>query len=113
MLLTGPNRLDLSLSLARRFEERRIRIRKDALTRADLLAIKRMGSEESGSVRIVNDGDVHADEFWAYALASRAGDQPPALYEYQSSRMLSAGHDPRREDGLRFSRGSRFGEGAY
>lgn len=125
MLLTGPNRLDLSLSLKRRFEERRIRIRKDPATRADLLAIKRMGSEESGTVRIVNDGEVHADEFWAYALASRAADIPQALYRYNGvSKGAGTKHggDPRGvgPDGLRADdrpdrhrRGSRFGRGAF
>jgi phage FluMu gp28-like protein len=60
------------MSLAKRFQERRIRIRPDPATRADLLAIKKLGSEQSGGIRIVNEGDVHADRFWAYALASRA-----------------------------------------
>lgn len=115
MLLTGPNRLDLSLSLKRRFQERRIRIRKDAVTRADLMAIKKTGSEESGTVRIVNDGDVHADEFWAYALASRAGDMQPSLYEYQSGRSepgrRSGGIHP--DDMPGFTRGSRFAQGGW
>lgn len=115
MLLTGPNRLDLSLSLKRRFQERRIRIRKDPVTRADLMAIKKTGSEESGTVRIVNDGDVHADEFWAYALASRAGDMQPALYEYQSGRSepgrRSGGIHP--DDMPGFTRGSRFAQGGW
>lgn len=71
-LLTGPTRTDLAMSLAKRFQERRIRIRPDPATRADLLAIKKLGSEQSGGIRIVNEGEVHADRFWAYALASRA-----------------------------------------
>jgi phage FluMu gp28-like protein len=120
MLLTGPNRLDLALSLARRVEERRIRFRRDPVTRADLMAIKRMGSEASGSVRIVNEGAVHADEFWAYSLASRAADLPQALYQYRG--VVAAARDPRRVgiDGLReddrpdrHGRGSRFGRGAF
>ncbi len=73
-LLTGPTRTDLAMSLAKRFQERRIRIRPDPATRADLLAIKKLGSEQSGGIRIVNEGEVHADRFWAYALASRACD---------------------------------------
>lgn len=119
MLLTGPNRLDLSMSLHRRFQERRIRIRKDPITRADLMAIKKLGSEESGTIRIVNDGEVHADEFWAYALASRAADMPPALYQYRG--INGRGDRPDlRADGSRNSdrpdrhrRGTRFGKGAY
>lgn len=73
-LLTGPTRYDLAMGLKKRFEERKIRIRPDAVTRADLMALKKLGSEQSGGIRIVNDGDVHADRFWAYSLAARACD---------------------------------------
>ena len=73
VLLTGPNRLDLALGLASAFQLGRIRIpAADPVLRADLMAIKRVGSEESGSVRIVNDGTIHADRFWAAALMWRA-----------------------------------------
>lgn len=121
MLLTGPNRIDLSMSLHRRFQERRIRIRRDPITRADLMAIKKMGSEESGTIRIVNDGEVHADEFWAYALASRAADMQPALYQYRGVDVRAAQSPSRRgPDGFRdddrpdrHRRGSRFKGGAW
>ena len=83
VLLTGPNRIDLAFGLARRFQTRKIRIRKDPRTRADLMAIKKVGSEQSGGIRIVNEGSVHADEFWAYALGSQAADLAGALYEYR------------------------------
>lgn len=73
-LLTGPTRYDLAMGLKKRFEERKIRIRADAVTRADLMALKKLGSEQSGGIRIVNDGAVHADRFWAYSLASRGCD---------------------------------------
>ncbi|MGQ2942703.1 MAG: phage terminase large subunit family protein [Blastomonas fulva] len=86
-LLTGPTRYDLAIGLKVAFQERKIRIRSDAITRSDLMALKKMGSEESGSIRIVNDGDVHADRFWAYALAWRAYQLGGALYEYQGSSM--------------------------
>lgn len=116
-LLTGPSRLDLALSLQARFQTNGIRIRKDPQTRRDLLAIKKVGSEQSGGLRIVNDGKVHADRFWAYALACRAADMPAALYEYGG---ISAGHKPGRDalfghpdDRPDFSRGSRFGERAW
>jgi phage FluMu gp28-like protein len=117
VLLTGPSRVDLALSLARRFETRRIRIRRDPKTRSDLLAIKRIGSEQSGGLRIVNEGAVHADRFWAYALASRAGDMPAALYEFQSmARDAKIKHDSlfgHPDDRPDFSRGSRFGAGGW
>ena len=83
VLLTGPNRIDLAFGLARRFQTRKIRIRRDPRTRADLMAIKKVGSEQSGGIRIVNEGSVHADEFWAYALGSQAADLAGALYEYR------------------------------
>lgn len=69
VLLTGPNRVSLALSLARAFEAGLLRIpsnRPDI--RADLRAIKRKGSAEAGTLRIVNEGAVHADWFWALAL---------------------------------------------
>lgn len=114
ILMTGPSRVDLAMSISRRFQERRIRIRRDPKTRADLLAIKRVGSEESGGLRIVNEGAVHADRFWAYAIASRLGDMPGALYEFQSvardmklKRDALFGHP---DDRPSFRRGGRFNE---
>ncbi len=84
-LLTGPTRYDLAMGLKKRFEERKIRIRPDAITRADLMALKKMGSEQSGGIRIVNDGEVHADRFWAYGLAGRACDLGGGRsYSYES-----------------------------
>lgn len=82
-LLTGPTRYDLAVGLKKRFEERKIRIRPDSITRADLMALKKMGSEQAGTIRIVNDGDVHADRFWAYSLASRACELAGSLFEYR------------------------------
>jgi phage FluMu gp28-like protein len=84
VLLTGPNRLDLAMSLQQRFERRLIRIRKDPRTRADLRAIKK-NSSPTGGVSIVNDGEVHADEFWAYALASRGADSSRGPIEFHST----------------------------
>lgn len=80
-LLTGPTRLDLGLSLAQRFERGLIRVPPDPLIRADLRAIKR-ASSAGGGVRLVNDDSVHADRFWAAAIASRLADAPhgPAAY---------------------------------
>lgn len=110
-LLTGPTRYDLAIGLKVAFEERKLRIRPDAITRADLMALKKMGSEESGNVRIVNDGDVHADRFWAYALAWRAYQLGGALYEYQGSssqRQDRLGRGPNNNDDRRDARGARM-----
>lgn len=86
VLLTGPNRLDLAISLKERVERGLIRIPPDPALRADLRAIKRQGGA-AGAVRIVNaDDEVHADEFWAAALASRAADMPYQAYAYHPVR---------------------------
>ncbi|WP_194745732.1 hypothetical protein [Thermaurantiacus tibetensis] len=81
-LLTGPTRLDLGLSLAARFERGLIRIPADPVIRTDLRAIKR-ASAAGGGVRLVNEESVHADRFWAAAMASRLADDPPAVYAYR------------------------------
>ena len=84
VLLTGPNRLDLALGLATAFQMGRIRIpAADPVLRADLMAIKKVGSEESGSVRIVNDGTIHADRFWAAALMVRAVGMEAQMIAYR------------------------------
>jgi phage FluMu gp28-like protein len=85
VLLTGPTRLDLALGLATAFQRQLFRIpcnRPDI--RADLRAIKRIGSEQSGSIRIVNEGAVHADWFWAAALVWRALQTPEQMIAYRS-----------------------------
>lgn len=115
-LLTGPARYDIAISIAQRFEKRLIRIRPDPVTRADLMALKKVGSEASGGIRIVNAGKVHADRFWAYGLASRAAELAGALYEY---RGIGAGEVPKgmkrgqpgyfNPDDLRSNDQSRFG----
>lgn len=123
-LLVGPTRYDLAIGLKQRFETRKIRIRPDPITRADLMALKKLGSEQSGGIRIINDGEVHADRFWAYALASRACDLGGSLYEFWSMGTTPApmmGHNSgpslgrmrmRPSDGRpREQRGHRFTQG--
>ena len=106
-LLTGPARNDIATSLKRRFQERKIRIRKDAITRADLMAIKKIGSEESGGIRIVNDGKVHADRFWGYGLASRAADLP--MLSYDGFQMVGRTARGKPDEDYRGGRGHRMG----
>ncbi|WP_066667366.1 MULTISPECIES: phage terminase large subunit family protein [unclassified Sphingomonas] len=113
VLLTGPNRLDLALGLATRFERGLIRIRPDPRTRADLRAIKKLDSA-GGGVRIVNEGKVHADRFWAYALASRAADGAIFGVEYHNVPRGYRAPGDRQEDRPGRRHGSRFGrEGAW
>jgi phage FluMu gp28-like protein len=90
-LLVGANRLDIALSLSSRFERGLIRIPADPEIRRDLLAIKRLPSA-SGSVRVGDDpkGDVHADRFWAAALASRAADLGGGEYDYRPVKPAGA-----------------------
>ena len=118
-LLVGPTRLAIAQSMKRRFQERRIRIRRDPATRLDLMSIKKTGSEEAGTIRIVNDEkEVHADRFWAYGLASIVGDLPPALYQYHglAKAAIADRHRRDRHADDRRPRGrsaARFGRGAF
>lgn len=82
--LVGKNRLDLATGLARRIEELKMRLPSDPVLRADLLAIKKLPMS-GGGVRIADDpdGKVHADRFWAAALASRAADLGGGEYDYR------------------------------
>ena len=82
-LLTGPTRLDLALAFADRVERGLIRIPPLPELRADYRAIKRKGGV-AGSVQIVNaDDEVHADEFWATALACSAAATAHQPYAYR------------------------------
>lgn len=90
-LLTGPNRLDLATAFRDRVEKQLIRVPPLPELRTDYRAIKKVGGV-GGSIRIVDDGDVHADEFWATSLACRAADTPYQAYAY---RPVSRGGDQR------------------
>ena len=83
VLLTGPNRLDLAIALKQRVDDCKIRIPPDAALRADFRAIKKQGGI-SGSISLVNEGEVHADEFWASALACRAAGTPIQQFAYDA-----------------------------
>ncbi|WCT72067.1 hypothetical protein PQ455_10445 [Sphingomonas naphthae] len=115
-LLTGPTRLDLALSLQTRFERGLIRIPPDPVIRSDLRAIKR-ASSVGGGVRIINEGEVHADRFWAGALASRAADIPFQAIEYHGVNRAAAAanragmRDRASDDDI--TPGGRFGAGAW
>lgn len=91
-LLTGPMRLNLGLSLLARFERGLIRIKPDPRRRADLRAIKRAATA-GGGVRLVNDDTVHADYFWALAIASYLADMPPTAYDYRPAKPPARGPD--------------------
>lgn len=91
VLLTGPNRLDLAIALKDRFDRGLIRIPPRPEIRTDLRAIKKKGGI-AGSITLVNDGEVHADEFWAGGLACGAAQTPYQAYAYEAvhSRDLGA-----------------------
>ncbi|MGZ8407388.1 MAG: phage terminase large subunit family protein, partial [Caulobacteraceae bacterium] len=82
-LLTGPARLDLAIAIKERVEACKLRIPPIAALRTDYRAIKKQGGA-AGAIRIVNEGEVHADEFWATALACRAAGMPISEYSYAS-----------------------------
>lgn len=71
VILSGPQRLVLATALREAFENGLIRIPDNPDIRADLRAIKKV-SGPTGAPRLVNDDTVHADIFWAYALAVAA-----------------------------------------
>ena len=102
-LLTGPTRLDLAIALKDRVDRCLIRIPPDAAFRADYRAIKRQATA-GGGVSLVNDGKVHADEFWASALACRAAEVPYQALAYRPVRRGLADPDERlaRGDRARF-----------
>lgn len=125
ILMTGPNRLNLALALQKRFDDETIVIPDDPDLRRDIRAIKKTKGT-GGAVRIVNDGEVHADEFWALALCClMAGDDPPAFRGYRAAGRrdpMSEGGPldigtgemfMRAEDADRRSTGPRFGKGAW
>lgn len=109
-LLTGPARLDLATALRDRVENMTIRIPPDPSMRSDFRAIKKQGSV-GGTIRIVDDGEVHADEFWASALACRAADTPYQPYAYRPVSHTSR-PDQKQVDG-QFSRNGRARFGAH
>lgn len=82
VLLTGPSRLDLAIALKDRVESFKIRLTPDPAQRADMRAIKKRGGT-GGSIGLVNEGEVHADEFWAGALACRAAGMGVRQYAYE------------------------------
>lgn len=81
VLLTGPNRLDLAIALKERVDACKIRLPPRPDLRTDLRAIKKKGGV-AGSITLVNEGEVHADEFWAAGLACGAARNPYQAYAY-------------------------------
>ncbi len=81
VLLTGANRLDLAIALKDRVDRCLLRIPPKPEIRTDFRAIKKKGGI-AGSVTLVNDGDVHADEFWAAGLACSAAAVPYQEFAY-------------------------------
>jgi len=91
LILSGPARLDIAIALKDRAERGLLRIPPKPELRTDLRAIKKKGGV-GGSIGLVNEGEVHADEFWAGALACRAAATPYQSYAYEPvlGRDLSA-----------------------
>lgn len=84
VVLSGPRRLDLATALKERFENGTIRIPNDPAIRADLRAIKKHAGP-TGAPRLVNATDeVHADMFWAAALAAAAAATPYQAFAYHT-----------------------------
>lgn len=82
VVFSGPAKLDLATSLRQRVESGTIRFPRDPVIRADFRAIKRTGGSGNG---LVEEGAVHADMFWAAALAARAAELGGAKIDFQST----------------------------
>jgi phage FluMu gp28-like protein len=90
ILFTGPNKLDMATAMKKRFEDGTIRIPDDAAIRADFRAIKR-AKAKGDTVRLVNDDTVHADMFWACALACLMAHDGMWEIDYRSTGEARAG----------------------
>jgi len=85
--------------MKKRFEDGTIRIPGDPAIRADLRAIKR-AKGTGDRVRLENDSDeVHADMFWACALACQEAEMPgPAYTGYRSAPKRRKFDEPKPEE---------------
>lgn len=91
VILSGPKRLELGTYIKDRFERGLIRIPADPEVRKDLRAIKKT-TGATGAPRLVEDGDVHPDIFWAIALACGAAAEPHQPFDY--TQVMSGRGDP-------------------
>jgi len=82
VIFSGPAKLDLATSLRQRIESCTIRFPHDPVIRADFRAIKRTGGSGTG---LVEEGTVHADLFWAAALAARAAEIGAVKIDFQAT----------------------------
>jgi phage FluMu gp28-like protein len=80
---TGPVKEELAYPVRSAFEDRAVRIPRDAALRADIRGIRKE-TTISGNIRFVGESeDSHCDRFWAKALALHAAKEPsitPAAY---------------------------------
>ena len=75
----------LAYPLKGAMEDRQVRIPEDPKIRADLRKVQKV-TTAAGNIRFVAESrpDVHADRFWALALALHAGSNPSAPIEFMS-----------------------------
>lgn len=78
-ILTPGVRLAAATAFKRRLEEGTLKLPPDPELRADIRAIKKTKGQGT-TVRLVNDGEVHADEFWALALMCLAAEGAVLVY---------------------------------
>lgn len=94
VLFTGPNKLDMATAMKKRFENGTIRISADAAIRTDFRAIKK-AKGGGDTVRLVNDETVHADLFWACALACLMADEDgPTCRGYEAAPKVRKYDEP-------------------
>lgn len=92
VILSGPKRLELGTLIKDRFERGLIKIVADPAVRKDLRAIKKTAGA-TGAPRLVEDGNVHPDIFWAIALACGAAAETVVEYGYETASAGSGGRD--------------------
>jgi phage FluMu gp28-like protein len=82
---------DMAVTLRRAFEDRLIRIPIDNAIMDDLHSVKRVPVGNNFRYDVdANEGDGHADRFWALALARHAADQPVSKYESRTQPRRNA-----------------------
>ena len=109
VLLTSPRRLDVAIALKERVEDRGLQIPPGTEIRDDFHSIRKEPGT-TGGPRLVadDDGDSHADRFWAAALACAAANMPRGPIEGRATPPpASAGFE--RGDGAVVEADSRLG----
>ena len=111
VMFTPANRFTMASLLKDRMEDRRLRLPQgDRDLRDDLHSITKAISQ-TGSVRLVHDGqsDGHGDRFWAAALCCNAASEPYQPYAYHPVHSRDLGNESPLARRRRENEGGGFG----